>query len=90
MTPLEILQALNSLKDAFGPHDPRRYLLDRLEVALAALPMEKIVEVERPVEKIIEREKVVEVTHPAPGDRRDEPRDPGELEQHQAEKLKWA
>ena len=82
MTPSDIIQHLETLKDAFAPHDARHALLTRIQKDLSAIPAEKVVEIEKPVEK--------EVVKPAPGDRRDAPRDPGEIEQHLAEALKLA
>lgn len=88
MTRDEMIHALEGLKDSFNDH--RRETLTKVQAGIAAMPTEKIVEVEKPVEVIVEVEKPVEreVVVPVVGDRREEPRDPFESDQHRAETLK--
>lgn len=86
MTPEEILNELEGLKDCVN--DARKLTLERIKQELVPYfgkPKEVVVEKEKIVEKPVTVEKIVEKTVVAEGDRRSDPRDPFEHEQHVAE-----
>lgn len=79
MTPEQIINELELLKDYTNDHG--KGVLGRVQQELRAhFAMPPAV-----IEKVVEKK--VEVPVAAPGDRRGEPRDPAEHEQHVAEKL---
>lgn len=88
MTPEEIIQELERFKDRVNAEGKATLdrLKDELKPYLEPKPPEQII-VEKPVEKIIEKEILVEKPVVAEGDRRTEPRDPAEHDQHVAEAL---
>lgn len=84
MTKSEIQAALEGMKDL--TNDAGKVVLEGLKVAVGGL---RDAETEKPGEPPTEdKPPVIETVQVDPGDRREYVRDPGEVEQHLAEKLK--